>query len=181
LKRKLRATTISSKNKVLRILWSIVWAILGQTSPRPFHAWRSLLLRVFGAKIGKGVHIYPGVKIWAPWNLEVGSHSGVGDGTDLYSVARISIGSNTTISQKCFLCTASHNYSFNELPLISSEITIGNNVWITADVFVGPGIDIGDGSVVLARSTVVQDLPPWIVAKGNPATPFKARELVDVK
>jgi putative colanic acid biosynthesis acetyltransferase WcaF len=96
-------------------------------------------------------------------------------------VARISIGSNTTISQKCFLCTASHNYSFNELPLISSEITIGNNVWITADVFVGPGIDIGDGSVVLARSTVVQDLPPWIVAKGNPATPFKARELVDVK
>lgn len=179
LKRQLRATTISTTNKFLRGLWEIVWTIFGRASPRSFHAWRSFLLRVFGAKIGRGVHVYPGVKIWAPWNLEIGCNSGVGDGTDLYSVAKISIGSNTTISQKSYLCTASHDYSHEDMPLISGEITIGDNAWITADVFVGPGITIGDGSVVLARSTVVHDLPPWIVARGNPATPFKKREIKD--
>jgi putative colanic acid biosynthesis acetyltransferase WcaF len=97
------------------------------------------------------------------------------EGVDCYSVAPIRIGAHSTVSQYSFLCSASHDHSQASMPLVAAPITIGERVWITADVFVGPGVSIGDGAVVTARSSVFSDLPPWMVACGNPAVPVKPR------
>lgn len=162
-------------NKLARNLWQIVWLLLYRPSPRIFHAWRCFLLKMFGAKLGRSVHPYPSAKVWAPWNLEMGDHACLSEGVDCYTVAKITIGSHTTISQYSFLCTASHDYTKASMPLVAAPITIGERVWITADVYVGPGVTIGDGAVVTARSSVFSDLPPWMVARGNPAVPVKPR------
>ena len=171
--------SLSLRNKLARGLWNVVWLILYRPTPRPLHAWRCFLLRLFGAEIGKKVHPYPSAKIWAPWNLIMGDHSCLSEYVDCYSVATIKIGQRSTVSQYSFLCTASHDYSSREFPLITAPIDIGSDVWITSDVFIGPGVSIGDGSVVGARSTVLHDVPEWSVCCGNPAVPIKKRVLLD--
>ncbi len=167
-------------NKLGRALWHLVWLLLYRPSPRLLHPWRCFLLRLFGAKLGKAVHPYPSARIWAPWNLEMGDHACLGEGVDCYCVDKIRIGAHTTVSQYSFLCTASHDYERRDMPLVSAPITLGEHVWITADVFVGPGVTIGDGAMVTARSSVFSDIPPWTVARGNPAAPVKARKFREV-
>lgn len=171
----LKQHRLSLTNKVARMLWQAVWLLLYRPTPRFFHSWRCLILRLFGAKLGKNVHPYPSARIWAPWNLEMGDHSCLSERVDCYCVAKIRVGAHSTVSQYSFLCTASHDYTEASMPLITAPIIIGEQVWITADVFVGPGVTIGDGAVVTARSSVFNDLPPWMVARGNPAVPIKTR------
>ena len=173
----LRRHHLSLANKLARSVWQVVWLLLYRPTPRLFHPWRCLLLRLFGAKLGRAVHPYPSARIWAPWNLEMGDHACLSEGVDCYCVAPIRIGAQTTVSQYSFLCTASHDYTRADMPLVTAPITIGERAWITADVFVGPGVTIGDGAVVTARSSVFTDIPPWVVARGNPAVPVKARVL----
>lgn len=173
---KLRIQHLSRRNKLARALWGVVWLLLYRPSPVPLHGWRRGLLRLFGAKIGKPAYLYPSARIWAPWNLTMGDHSTLASGVDCYCVDRIKIGSFTTVSQYSFLCTASHDYldpailHQPQMPLVTAPITLGDRVWITADVFIAPGVSVGDGTVVLARSSLFTDLPPWVVASGNPAT-----------
>lgn len=113
----------------------------------------------------------------------MGNHSTLASGVDCYCVDRIKIGAFTTISQYSFLCTASHDYlapailERPQMPLVTAPITLGDRVWITAGVFIAPGVTVGDGAVVLARSSVFSDLPPWVVASGNPAIIRKERVL----
>ena len=175
--RALRPQHLTLGNKLGRAIWHIVWLLLYRPTPRLMHPWRSMLLRLFGAKIGKAVHPYPSSRVWAPWNLEMGDHACLSEHVDCYCVDKICIGANSTVSQYSFLCTASHDYSQTSMPLVTAPIQIGNHVWITADVFVGPGVTIGDGTVVTARSSVYNDLASWMVAKGNPATSYKKRLL----
>jgi putative colanic acid biosynthesis acetyltransferase WcaF len=173
---KIQLNHLTIANKLARLLWQIVWRFFYRPTPRVFHSWRSFLLRIFGAKIGKSVHPYPSARIWAPWNLEMGDHSCLSENVDCYCVDKIHIGAHSTVSQYSFLCSASHDYTQEAMPLVTAPITIGERVWITADVFVGPGVTIGDGAVVTARSSVFSDLPPWMVARGNPAVPVKKRK-----
>ncbi len=127
-----------------------------------------MLLRCFGARIGAGAVPYPSAKIWAPWNLTMGSGSCISEQVDVYSVDRIVIGENATVSQYCYLCTASHDYNRREMPLVTAPIRIEAYAWVTADVFVGPGVTVGEGAVIGARSTVLRDVEPWAVVAGNP-------------
>ena len=138
----LRFQRLNLRNKIARTVWQFVWLFLYRPTPRIFHPWRCLLLRLFGAKLGKGVHPYPTVKVWAPWNLEMGDHACLSEGVDCYCVDKICIGSHTTISQYSFLCTASHDHTLATMPLVAAPIKIGEWVWVTADVFVGPGVTI---------------------------------------
>jgi putative colanic acid biosynthesis acetyltransferase WcaF len=107
----------------------------------------------------------------------MGDNSCLSENVDCYCVDKISIGANSTVSQYSFLCTASHDHTRTIMPLITAPIFIGERVWVTADVFVGPGVTIGDGSVVTARSSVFSDIPPWSIASGNPAMVVKQRML----
>jgi len=177
-KRPVRATPFSLQNKIYRVLWKAVWVFLFRPTPRSFHAWRCLLLRTFGAKLGEAVHPYPSACIWAPWNLEMGDHSCLSEHVDCYCVDTIRIGPHATVSQYSFLCTASHDHRYPAMPLVTAPITIGERAWIAADVFVAPGVTIGDGAVVTARSSVFSDIESWTVAAGNPAKSVKKRELL---
>jgi len=170
---------LSLSNKLGRAVWGVVWLLLYRPTPRTFHAWRCLLLKLFGARLGKGVHPYPSARVWAPWNLEMGDHACLSEHVDCYCVDKIRIGAHTTISQYSFLCSASHDYTRTTMPLTVAPITIGSRAWITSDVFVAPGVTIGDGVVVGARSSVFGDLPAWTIARGNPAAPVRRRTLVD--
>jgi putative colanic acid biosynthesis acetyltransferase WcaF len=98
---------------------------------------------------------------------------------DCYNVDLVTIGASATVSQYSFLCTASHDYTDATMPLVSAPIHVGDRAWITADVFVGPGVSIGEGAVVTARSSVFSDVPPWTVAGGNPAKSFKQRKIAN--
>lgn len=167
------------KNRMLRVIWGIVQLTLFRTSPRPFHRWRIMLLKLFGADVTMKSRVYPRAKIWAPWNLSMADFATIGDDVDCYCVERIRIGERSTISQYSYLCGATHDYENKDLPLIPKPITIGADVWITADVFVAPGVTIHDGVVVGARSSVFHDLPQWTVYAGTPAKPIGPRTIKD--
>jgi putative colanic acid biosynthesis acetyltransferase WcaF len=167
----------SLANKAGRALWGVVWLMFFRPSPTLLHGWRRFLLRLFGAKLGVGVHVYPSAKVWAPWNLRMDDHSGIGPFVDCYCVDVIRIGRQAAVSQYAFLCTASHDYRYVHLPLVTQPIVIGAYAWIAADVFVGPGVNIGEGAVVGARSSVFKDVQPWCVIAGNPASLIRKREV----
>lgn len=156
-------------NRVRRVLWNMVQATLFRWSPRPFHAWRVMLLRVFGATISSKARPYPRCRVWGPWNLVMEDHATLADDVDCYCVDRIRIGAHTTVSQYAYLCGATHDHTHPRFPLTPKPIDIGSQCWIAADVFVAPGVTIGDGTVVGARSSVFSDLPPWKVCVGSPA------------
>jgi putative colanic acid biosynthesis acetyltransferase WcaF len=169
----------SGANKLGRLLWGLVWALLFRPSPTPFHCWRRFLLRWFGAKIDRGAHPYPRAKIWAPWNLEMGSHSCLSNDVDCYCVDKIRLGAHSVISQYGFLCTASHDYTDPTFPLVTAPIDIGERVWVAADTYIGPGVRVGNNAVIGARSSVYKDVPPSTIVGGNPARFLKLRVLRD--
>ncbi|MDP1612363.1 MAG: putative colanic acid biosynthesis acetyltransferase [Sulfuritalea sp.] len=174
---KLKRQNLDFTNRMLRSVWNLVWVVFFRPTPRNFHAWRRFLLRLFGAKIARSAHIYPTVRIWAPWNLEMQEGSGIGEYVDVYSVDKIVLLKNSAVSQYSFLCTATHDYRKLDLPLLTAPIVLGESSWITADVFVGPGVTIGAGCVVLARSTITRDTDDWKVYGGNPAMFIRDRIL----
>jgi putative colanic acid biosynthesis acetyltransferase WcaF len=158
------------RNRVARFLWGWVWLLLFRPSPRTFHVWRRLLLRLFGAKIGQHVNIYPGVKIWAPWLLHIGNRVGIADGVTLYNMARITIGDNSVISQGAHLCGGTHDVDSPNFQLQAKPITLGHHVWICAEAFVGPGVCVADGCVLGARAVLCRTITSgWTVWAGNPA------------
>lgn len=163
-------------NKLGRIIWYFVyWIFFRPFFPKIFRKWRCSVLRILGADIGTNTNVAASVKIWAPWNLVVGSHSSIGPHIDLYNQGKITIGNHTIISQKTYLCASSHDYRLYSFPLIKKPILIEDRVWIAADAFIGPGARIGKGAVVAARAVVFGSVTSWTVVGGNPAQPLKTR------
>src|SRR5688572_28724711 len=109
--------------------------------------------------------------------LDIGDDVTVGDDAILYSLGPIKIGARSFISQYAHLCAGSHNSTRTDYPLLREPITIGEDCWIAADAFVGPGVTVGDRTVLGARASAFSDLPADVVAVGNPAKVLKAREL----
>ena len=173
------ASSLSLRNRIARALWGGVWLLLFRPTPRPLHAWRCLLLRLFGAKVGRGVRVYQSARIWAPWNLVLEDGSCLGDDVDCYCVAPVHLEAGATVSQYSFLCTASHDFTRRSHPLVAAPIRIGKQAWVAADVFVGPGVTVNEGAVVGARSTVLRDVPAWKVVAGHPPRVLRERTLSD--
>jgi putative colanic acid biosynthesis acetyltransferase WcaF len=160
---------------VRRLLWAIIAATLFRLS---FHNWyglRAALLKMFGAKLGRNVRIRRTARIEIPWNLDIGDDVSIGDAAILYSLGPIRIGARSFLSQFAHLCAGTHDPADREYPLVRPPITLGTDCWIAADAFVGPGVTIGDRTVVGARSSVFSDLPSDVIAVGNPAKPIKPR------
>lgn len=167
----------SVRNKLLRGIWGITYFLLYRPSPKPLHFWRRFLLRIFGAKIGVGTHPHASARIWAPWNFEMGDHSCLSHFVDCYCVATIRLGAHSTVSQYAFLCTATHDIDAVDMPLVTAPIVIEKGAWVAADVFIGPGVTVGEGAVVGARASVFKDIAPWTVVGGNPARVLRKRNL----
>lgn len=165
------------KPKLIVQIWWLVYTLLFKPSPQVFYGWRRFLLRIFGAKIGKSVIIRPSAQITYPWKVKIGNHSWIGDDVVLYSLGDIIIGENSVISQKSYICAATHNYSKSDFPILAKKVTIGNGCWLATDVFVSPGVSIDNGVVVGARSTVVKDLESNLVYVGSPAKIIKRRNI----
>lgn len=173
-------SNFSNYNKIGRILWNICyWLLYRPFGLNIFNGYRNLLLKLFGAKIGKGAIVHSNAKIWAPWNLILGSYSCIGPTVDCYNQGKISIGNNTTISQKSYLCASSHNISSAKHTLSIKPIEIKDQVWVAADAFIGPGVLIEQGVVVAARSAVFKNVSAWTVVSGNPAVFIKKRNIND--
>ena len=160
---------------LLRWLWALVQATVFRWSPRPLHGFRAGLLRLFGADIPKvsQVVIFPTAKITFPWKLTLAPRSMVGPRVTLYTLAPITLQRGANVSQNCHLCAGTHDFNRWDMPLVARPIVIGENAWLGADVFVGPGVTIGELCVVGARSVVVKDLPPHMIAVGSPCRPVK--------
>ncbi len=167
-----RARKWSRKEQVLRVVWGLTFPFFA-LSPRTFWGWRRFLLRLFGASIGPGAHIYQSARIMMPWNLEVGASAAVGDRAILYALGTITIGARATISQSAHLCAGTHDISDPARPLLKLPIDIGSDAWVCADAFVGPGVTIGDHAIVGARAVAMKDVPAHAVVVGNPARQIK--------
>lgn len=166
----------SFTNKAGRFAWGLVYFFLFRPTPRSFHSWRAFLLRLFGAKMGVHCHIYPGARIWAPWNLECADHAAIADGVIVYNQAKISLGHNAIVSQGSHLCTGTHDYNSPLFELRAFPIHIGPEAWVCADCFIGPGVTVGEGAVIGARSVALKDMPAWMVCAGHPCIPIKPRK-----
>lgn len=170
--------SFSLTNKLVRVIWRSCFLLFF----RPFvfnwcRPWRIFLLRRFGAKIGFKSNVAASVKIWAPWNLELGDFSSIGPKVDCYNQGKIKIGDNTVISQKTYLCASSHDFTLRDFPLILKPITIENQVWIAADAFIAPGVKVEEGAVVGARAAAFRNVEKWTVVGGNPAVYIKDRKM----
>jgi putative colanic acid biosynthesis acetyltransferase WcaF len=162
---------------VRRFGWALVAATLFRWSPRRAYRWRNALLRLFGARLSATSRIRPTCTVVHPWLLEMGEWSLLSDGVTVYNLGPVLLGDHTLVSQRCHLCAGSHDFTQSDLPLLRPTIRLGNGVWVAAEAFVGPGVTVGDNSVVGARAVVTKDVPPGVVVAGNPARVIKPREM----
>ena len=171
-----RRPAFTLSNRIRRVSWNFARLLLYRPTPRPMHAWRSAVLRLFGAEIGPGCHFYPAARIWAPWNLRAADHVTVADGAELYNPAPFVLGSRVIVSQDAYLCGATHDYDDEQFPLVAFTMEIGAYAWICARASVAPGVCVGEGAVLGLGSIATRTLDPWTVYAGVPARRIKLRD-----
>jgi putative colanic acid biosynthesis acetyltransferase WcaF len=162
------------RSVLVEAAWRVVQTVL---APLPGSAWRRLLLRAFGARIGTGVVVKPFVKITFPWRLTVGDHTWLGEGVWIDNLAPVTIGSHCCLSQDAMLCTGNHDWSSPGFDLVVRPITIEDGAWVAARACIGPGVTVGRGAVLALGAVAVRDLAPAFIHQGCPAAPIRPRQL----
>lgn len=163
---------VSKPKEVFWYLTKILFFLSALPYPSSFKA---KILKLFGAKIGKGVIIKPRVNIHMPWKLAIGDHSWIGEEVFILNFEPINIGSNVCISQRSFLCGGNHDYKNPSMPYRNGPITLQDGCWIGASCFIAPNTVIGIDTVVVACSSVRTNLSDNMICEGNPAKPIKPR------
>lgn len=164
------------RNAFIVQLWNMTQRTLFALSPQFMYGWRRCLLKLFGAKIGKNVLIRPSARITYPWKVIIGDRSWIGDHAELYSLGAIEIGADVVISQRSYLCAAAHDFNRSSFDIFAKKIVIEDQVWLATDVFIAPGVTIGRGTVVGARSSVFKNLPAGMLCYGSPAKAIRPRK-----
>ena len=168
----------SLANRLRRMVWNTCWLLFYRASPRPFHAWRAMLLRSFGATLGPNCHFYPGARVHSPWNLLCADQVTAGDGVEIYNPAPLRLGSHAILSQGAYICGATHDYDDPGFPLLTYAMEIGAYAWVCARASVGPGVRVGEGAVLGLGSVATRHLDAWTVYAGAPAVRVKERRRV---
>jgi putative colanic acid biosynthesis acetyltransferase WcaF len=166
----------SLSHRLKYALWTLVWASLYRTTPKPLYRWRILLLRCFGAKILGRCYVASSSKVKFPWHLTMHDRASLGDHCEVYNLGHVHLGERVTIAQHVYLCAGTHDLSKSSLPLVVGDINIGADVFVGAKALILPGVNLGEGSVVGAGSVVTKDVEPWTIVAGNPARPIRKRE-----
>ncbi|MCI4668420.1 MAG: WcaF family extracellular polysaccharide biosynthesis acetyltransferase [Bacteroidia bacterium] len=162
---------------IKRVLWFLVNAVFLINPIIPFSSLKVGLLRLFGAKIGKGVIIKPGVNIKYPWRLTVGNHVWIGERVWIDNLADVKIGNDVCISQGAMLLTGNHNYKKAAFDLMIGEIILEEGVWIGAQCLVAPGVNCKSHAILSAASVTSTDLEAYTIYRGNPAEEVRKREI----
>ncbi len=184
--KKVYKTQILSKY-ILPIGWNaggswlkkIIWLFFGKNilaSFIPGTSWRKFILRLFGAKIGKGGRIKPFIQITYPWNLIIGDYCWIGEKVWIDNLGKVILGDNVCISQNAYLCTGNHNYNSPNFELKVGNIIIYSEAWIAANTTIGPGTVIGERAIIALGSVVSGEVPPGEILKGNPAKTIRKRK-----
>lgn len=161
---------------IQRLVWNIIWNLTIRPFPRILvRRWEFFVLRLLGAKIGKGCNIYPSTKILIPSYLTMEDGAAIANDVYLQNSAPIHLKKRSLISQGSYLCAGTHDYTKKSFPNVRKPIVIGEDAWVTANCFIGLGVTVGDGAVIGATSSVFKDVEPWTVVGGNPAKFIKKR------
>lgn len=166
----------SKKIKIKLLLWMIVYKVLFQFIPHKLNTFRIILLRLFGAKIGKKCFIHPKAMIYMPWNLEMGNRSAIDFNVMIYSLDKVIIGDFVSISYKVNINTASHDYTDPYFSLITKRVVIKSGAFVGKDSYISFGTIIEEMTVIGARSTVTKDMPDNYICFGHPCKPYKIRD-----
>ena len=159
---------------IVEAIWMMVqWLFVSSWIPGSMH--RRLLLKAFGARIGTGAIIKPGIQVKFPWRLSVGANAWIGENAWIDNLAEVKIEDSAVLSQGVYLCTGSHDWTSPGFDLITQPITIKRGAWVAARSTVGPGVTVGEGAVLGLGSTTSQDLEPWTIYSGAPAEAVKNR------
>lgn len=169
------APSFSVRNRLVRVVWNVVWLLLAAWTPPPLRAWRIALLRVFGADVHPTANVYGSARIWLPANLVMAPYAALGPRVTCYNMAPISLGERAVISQGAHLCAGTHLVDDPSFQLVAKPISIGARAWMAAEAFVGPGVTVGQGAVLGARGVTVKDLDDWTIYAGNPARAIRKR------
>ncbi|MBN8915957.1 MAG: putative colanic acid biosynthesis acetyltransferase [Rhizobiales bacterium] len=164
-------------NLLHRTAFRITWLLLARWTLPKWHGWRRMILRGFGATIAPTAGIYPSARIWSPANLEVGDYAFIGPDVTVYSMGRIVLEPYALVSQGAYICAGTHDIEDVNFQLRSAPIRIEARAWVAAQAFVGPGVTVGRGAVLGARSFAFKNLEPWTVYVGNPAKAIKPRNV----
>lgn len=137
------------------------------------------ILRLFGAKIGKGVVIKPSVNIKYPWNLSIGDYTWIGEKVWIDNLVQVTIGSNVCISQGAMLLCGNHNYKKPTFDLMVGEIILDDGSWVGAQSVVCPGVTVHSHAVLGVASVANRDLEAYTIYQGNPAIKVRDRIIKD--
>ena len=159
-------------------LWFITNALFFINPLNPFSGLKTRLLRLFGAKIGKGVVIKPGVNVKYPWRLEIGDYAWIGERVWIDNLTWVRIGQHVCLSQGAMLLTGNHNYKSTSFDLVVGEILLENGVWIGAKATVCPGVKCGSHAILSVGSVATEDLIPYTIYQGNPAKSVRKRNIL---
>ena len=160
-----------------RTLWYAVNALIFDSWYCPSYQLKRKILSLFGGKTGRNIVIKPRVNIKYPWKLSIGDHTWIGEGVWIDNIECADIGAHCCISQGVYLCTGNHDWSDPAFQLTAKAITIADHAWVGAFAFIGPGVEVAEGTVVSAGSVVTTTTLPWTIYAGNPAKPVKERVL----
>lgn len=158
-----------------QLAWHFLGAPIVRSSCLPFSPLKCSVLRLFGASIGWGVRIKPGVRVKFPWRLSIGDYSWIGESVWLDNLAPIRIGNHVCISQGVYLCTGSHDWSRESFDLSTREIAVADHAWLAAQTTVGPGVVVQEGAVLALGSVACDPLDSWTIYRGNPAIRVRER------
>lgn len=157
--------------------WFIVNALFVKASWNPFMGIKILLLRAFGAKIGKGIVIKNDVNIKFPWKLEVGDNCWIGERCWIDNIEHVRIGSDVCLSQGAMLLTGNHDYTISNMPYRNAPIRVDDGAWIGANSTVCPGVTVHTNAILTVGSVATRDLDDNAIFQGNPAKRIRTRTI----
>ena len=170
---------VTIRNKILRALWNIAYAVFFRLfGTKIFNPWRLLLLKLFGADVRWDSGVYCSTKIWAPWNLKMGHNAWLGPNVICYNQAMVTLEDDVTVSQYTYLCTAGHRTDMineKDSGLIVAPIALHKGCWIGTKAYIGMGVEVGEYAIVGATASVYKDVEPYTIVGGNPAKVLKRR------
>lgn len=165
------------------LLWQLAWFFVGlpllRCSILPSSALRVWLLKVFGAKVGCGVVIKPGVRVKYPWRLAIGNDCWLGEDCWIDNLAQVELGNDVCVSQGAYLCTGNHDWTDPAFGLVARSITLRDGSWVGAKALITPGRTLSEGAIAAAGSVVTSDIPDFEIHAGNPAAFVHCRRMKD--